>query len=401
MVAFLFAGLAGAGDWPQWLGPTRNGVSPEAVPPWQGDLPVAWRRAVGDGHSSPVVAGGRVYLHAQVKAQDREEVLCLDAASGEPLWRSEYARGPFQNPFGTGPRATPLVAGDRVFTLGVTGILACWDAAKGTEVWRRDLLKDFKAPNLFFGVSASPVLDGDRLIVMVGGPEASVVALDKATGKTLWASGSDKASYAAPVVVGPSDRRMLLVLTAAGLTALNPADGSRYWQFPLVDRLNESSTTPVLVRDVAVASSVTYGSVALRLVVKDGQPAYEQLWKNEALTCYFGTPVALGDSLYVVTGRLFPQTAQLHCVELKTGKIRWTRKQPVGKVHATLLLVKDRLLMLEEEGHLVLVQPDDKEYRELARAKVCGKTWAHPAVSDGRLYVRDEKELVCVRLPSP
>jgi glucose dehydrogenase len=233
--------------------------------------------------------------------------------------------------------------------------------------------------------------------VLVGGPKASIVAFDTLTGQVRWQSGQDGATYASPIITEHRDRPLAVFLTHDGVTALNPETGARYWQYPLVDKLSESSTTPVRTGDLLFASSVTFGSVGLRLTTKDGRPACEEVWKNPALTCYFSTPVAVGEQLYVVTGRIVPPSARLHCVDAKTGKVLWTRPN-VGTYHATVMRAGDRLLMLEEKGELVLIQPDPKEYRELARAKVCGQTWAHPALSDGRLYVRDGKELLCVRL---
>jgi outer membrane protein assembly factor BamB len=171
------------------------------------------------------------------------------------------------------------------------------------------------------------------------------------------------------------------------------------WQFPFKDALFESSTTPVLVGDTVIASSITLGSVGLKL---NGIKA-EKTWDNDALTCYFSTPVAVGkEHLYLVTGTKPPALkteATLHCVEVGSGKKLWTRKDKVGAYHASLLRTGDnKLLLLEEAGSLALIDPDPKEYRELARAKICGETWAHPALANGRFYVRDKKELVCAEL---
>lgn len=387
-----------AADWPQWRGPHRDGKSTEAVEPWQGEPATLWRLPVGEGHSSPVVAGGRIFVHSKVKGEEKEEVIAYDVATGKQIWRMAYERGPYKNEYGNGPRATPLVDGDRVYTLGVTGILACWEAASGKERWKVEILKTFQAPNLFFGVSASPVIDGDRLLVLVGAPQAAIVAFDKLSGKVLWKSGDDKATYASPIVLQMHNQPLGLFLTSDGLTAINPQNGQRHWQFPLKDRLAESSTTPVAVGDVVFASSVTFGGVGLKLTESSGQPGYEQMWKNEKLTCYFSTPVAVGEHLYMVTGQFLPvPAAHLHCVEAKTGKVLWTHKN-VGKYHATVMLAKDRLLLLEEEGNLALVEPNPKEYKELGRAKVCGHTWAHPALNEGRLILRDDKELIGLQL---
>jgi len=396
LVIAVIAGLCAA-DWPQWLGPDRNGTSSESVQPWKGELKTLWRQPLGEGHGGPVVSRGRVIIHSKVDGKEKEQVACFDATTGKELWRSVYDRPAFTNIYGNGPRSTPLVDGDRVYTVSPTGLLTCWDFNSGEQKWQIDLLKQFDARNLFFGVSTSPIIDGEKLLIMVGGPESSIVALDKQTGKTLWKSGGDRASYSSPVLTVQDGKKLALFLTQQGVVALDPADGTQLWKFPLVDRLNESSTTPVRIGDVVFASSVTFGSVGLKLTTKDGKPAQERLWKNN-LNSYFATPVAYNGHLYAVfvTGLVNP-SAELHCLDPMTGKSLWS-KPNVGKYHATALLARDRLLVLEENGDLVLVEPNPREYKELARAKVCGQTWAHPALSDGRLYVRDGKELICVEL---
>jgi outer membrane protein assembly factor BamB len=401
LAALLLWGMTvSAADWPQWLGPDRNGSSTEKVAPWKGEPKVVWRHPVGEGHSSPVVARDRVFLHTKVKDKDAEEVLALDARTGKPLWQASYERGRFSSIFGNGPRATPAVSGGRVYTLGVTGVLSCFEAEAGKPLWQADTLKQFNAPNLTFGVSCSPLVEGDEVLVNVGGKGASVVAFHKDKGDVVWTCLDDPASYSSPVAFGQGKDRQVVFLTQQGLVSLNPADGGVFWKFPLVDKLSESSTTPVRVGDLLVGSSVTYGSVALRLAEKDGKPEATEAWKNAALTCYFSTPVAVGrDQLYMVTGSILPPPrAALRCVEAGTGKELWT-KPKIGRYHAALLRTgDDKLLLLDDGGNLVLLDPNPKEYRELARAKVCGETWAHPALSDGRLYVRDNKELICLQL---
>jgi outer membrane protein assembly factor BamB len=193
-------------------------------------------------------------------------------------------------------------------------------------------------------------------------------------------------------------------LLQKGLVSLDPATGAMWWTSPLQDKLFESSTTPVRVGGLLVASSITFGSVGLQLEARDGKPAVTEVWRNAELTCYFSTPVAVGtDHLFLVTGtnplafKKQPESA-LRCVEAKTGKVLWTRSG-VGKYHAALLRTgDDKLLLLDDGGNLALLQPDPKEYRELARSRVCGGTWAHPALAGGRLYLRDETELLCLQL---
>jgi outer membrane protein assembly factor BamB len=398
----LGAGFAVAADWPQWLGPNRDGSSSETVVPWKEAPQVVWQHPVGEGNSSPVVGGGRVFVHAKVKDKNEEEVTAWDAKSGKLLWQTSHPRAAFQSLYGNGPRATPVVSGNRIYTFGITGVLRCLDVDTGKQAWEVDTLKEFGAKNLFFGMSCSPLAEGNKILVNVGGKGASVVAFDKDTGTVAWKNLDDRASYSSPIVFGEGKERQVVFLTQQGLVSLNPTDGSLFWRFPLVDKLLESSTTPVRIGDVLVASSITYGSVGLHLGMTDGKPSATQLWKNDALTCYFATPVAVGpDCLYLVTGTKPPALlaqALLHCIEAKTGKELW-HKAKVGKYHATLLRTgNQKLLMLEEAGNLVLLDPDPKEYRELARSKICGETWAHPALANGRLYVRDDKEVLCLRV---
>jgi outer membrane protein assembly factor BamB len=397
---------ASAADWPQWLGPGRDASSPEKVAPWKGDLKVLWRQPVGEGHSSPVVAEGRVYLHARVKDKDDEEVVALDATSGKELWRKSYVRPAFKSFFGNGPRATPAVADGKLYTYGITGLLTCWDPADGKQVWQVDALKQFEARNIRFGASCSPLVEGKVVLLNIGGKGASVVAFNKESGEATWKALDDQASYASPIVLGEGKGRQVVFLTAAEVVSLNPVDGTTHWSFPLKDRLLESSTTPVLAGDVLIASSITFGAVGLRLSAKDGKPTVSEAWKNPQLTSYFTTPVAVGsEHLYFVTGtppglggRRTPPQADLHCVEAATGKALW-KHEKVGRFHAGLLRTGDgKLLMLEDQGDLVLVDPSPKEYRELARSKVCGATWAHPALAGGKLYLRDNKEILCLQL---
>jgi outer membrane protein assembly factor BamB len=404
LLLFLCVIPARAGDWPQWLGPRRNASTTEKVPVWTGSLKELWRQPVGEGNSSPVVVAGRVYVHDKVKDKSVEEVIAFDSASGKELWRAPYERAALDFKYGNGPRATPAVVAGKLYSYGITGVLTCFDAADGKIVWQVDTWKELAAPRLFFGAACSPLIDGGRVYLNVGGVGHSVVAFDAAKGSVVWKSLDDPASYASPILIGKGPSRQLIVFTGKGVASLDPGEGKLNWQFPLVDKLLESSTTPVKIGDRLLASSITYGSAVIRLDSNDGKPGFAEAWKNPELTSYFATPVAVDpEHVYMVTGRLpLPgrkADAALHCVDMETGKKLWTRAK-VGEFHASLLRTGDKkLLLLEEAGELVLLDPDPKEYRELARAKVCGHTWAHAAVADGRLYLRDDKDLICVELP--
>lgn len=394
--------VARADDWPQWLGPTRDGVSKETVAPWSGPLKVVWRQAIGEGNGTPIVAEGRVYVHSKVKDKNQEEVVAFDAATGKEIWRHTHDRPAFQSLYGNGPRSSPAIVDGKVYAFGITGLLTCLDAATGNKIWQVDALKKLEIKNLMFGMSCSPLVEGDGVLVNLGGKGASIVAFNKNTGEPNWKALDDRASYSSPIVYGEGMNRQALFFTAAGLAALNPNDGKLAWKFPIVDKLFESSTTPVRSGDLVFASSITFGSVGLQLESMDGKTTPKQLWKRADLTCYFATPVPVGEQLYVVTGTnplvSRNSVADLHCIDFRSGKELW-KKPKVGKYHATVMRTGDsKLLMLEEAGDLVLVDPNPQEYRELARAKVCGETWAHPALSNGKLYVRDNKEVICVEI---
>jgi outer membrane protein assembly factor BamB len=395
---------AAAADWPQWLGPNRNGYTPEKIAPWKGDPKVLWRKSVGEGHSSPIVADGVVYLHTRVKEKDEEAVQAFDAKSGEIKWEKTYPRAAFSSSFGVGPRATPAVANKRLYTFGVTAVLSCWDMSDGKLHWQVDTLKELRAPNLNFGISASPLAVGGRVVVQVGNdgkkPKGScVVAFETDSGKVAWKALDDPASYAAPALLNGQ----IVVLTGAHLAGLDAAKGTSLWTYPFKDLLNESSTTPVRVGDLLIASSVTAGSLAVRVTGSDGKFNAMEAWKQPTLNSYFTTPVPVGEKhFFMVTGKLIPpQSATLHCVEADTGKVTWS-KPKIGTYHAALTRLGDgNVLMLDDDGFLSLLAPDLKEYKELARSKVLagnGDVWAHPALAGGRLYVRDGKELICMQM---
>ncbi|MEO2089440.1 MAG: PQQ-binding-like beta-propeller repeat protein, partial [Gemmataceae bacterium] len=327
----LMSALPGpAADWPQFLGPQRDSTTTEKIPAWTGKPKELWRQPVGEAHSSPVVANGVVYAFYKVKDEEEEALAAFDAKTGEKKWEKSHKRTKFTNVFGNGPRSTPTVAGDKVYTFGSTGVLACWDAKTGDIKWKLETLQEFDAQNLFFGVSTSPTVVGQHVLVMVGGKGAGIIGVDKDTGKVAWQATDDRASYASPIVVGDKTSEVVF-LTGDHIRSLKADTGKELWKYKFVDKLMESSTTPVKAGDLYVAGSVTVGSVAVK--VEGGEA--KQVWKNDKLTCYFSTPVPVVEHLYMVNGEAkFPGgTIVLRCVEAKTGKVAW-EKANVGQYHA-------------------------------------------------------------------
>lgn len=405
----IFGGVAAGADWPEWLGPRRDGSTPEIVKPWQDKLPILWRQKVGEGNSGPVVVGNWLFLLSRVKDKLEEQVTCYEASTGKVVWQSSYPRGELKTAYGNGPRGTPAISDGKIYTFGITGLLTCFDQEDGKQLWQVDTAQEFQSPKLIFGASCSPLVEKNAVLVNVGGKGSSVVAFDKDSGKVLWKALDDGPSYASPIIFGQGKDRQVVFLTQQGLVSLDPENGQPRWRYPFKDLILESSTTPVRHGDTILASSITLGSVAVRMTEMNQKSAVELGWKKSELTCYFSTPVVVGkEHVYAVVGvnplaALNPfakksAKASLRCIEIKTGKVLWTRPD-VGTYHATVLRTgDDRLLMLEEAGDLVLIDPNPKEYRELARSKVCGQTWAHPALANGRLYARDNQELICVEM---
>ncbi len=401
-VAALASTIALAADWPQWQGPKRNGATTEKVAPWKDDEPpaVLWRLAVGQAFSSPVVADGRVFVQAGVKDKDEEEVIALDAVSGKELWRDTYVRPRFQSVLGNGPRSTPTVAGKRLYTIGINGVLSCYEVETGKRRWQVDVYQQFKADLPQFAVCGSPLVVGNRVIVSVGGKGRCVVALHADTGEVVWQALDDAASTSSPLVFTGGERPRgapdVVFMTPLRLVALDPLDGALRWEHPMVFQPSGTSPTPVAVGDRIVASTQAHGAVAVRVGRQDDQATAEPAWQQKDLKSYFSSGVASGDLLFLVTNVVEPlPITSIHCLDAKTGKDLW-KKDKVGYFHAGLIRTGDgKLLVLNDSGRLMLFDVDEQGARELARAKVCGGTLISP---DGRLYVRDDKEVICLQL---
>jgi outer membrane protein assembly factor BamB len=389
--------LTTAADWPQFLGPQRNGISRETglLADWpKKGPPLLWEREVGEGFSSPVVAGGRLILFHRVG--DEERVDCLEANSGKEIWK-HAAPTDFRDPLGKGdgPRATPAIAGGKVYTLGPGGRLLCLTLADGKKVWQRELLKDYEVPPSWFGVGTSPLVEGDLVLVNVGAPGAGVVAFHKDTGKEAWKATDDGASYASPVAATIDGVRHAIFFTRLGILSLDPATGAVRFHKRWRSRMDASvnAATPVVLGD-RLFFSACYDTGAI--LVRAHKDSLDELWKsNRVLSCHFSTPVHHDGYLYGFDGRQESGT-ELRCVEAKTGKVAWSAE---GFGCGSLLLADGRLIILSEGGELVLVEPSAERYVEKARAAVLtGPCRAHLALADGRLYARDNKKLVCWNL---
>jgi outer membrane protein assembly factor BamB len=318
----LFLMRASATDWPQFLGPTRNGVYAGAplAASWPKDGPrVVWQRKVDQGFSGPAVVSGKLILFHRV--DNKETVDCLDASTGKTLWSFDYPTA-YRDDFGfdEGPRATPAIADDRVYSYGAEGVLTCLELATGKKLWGLDARKEFRAPKGFFGIACSPLVEGDAVILNIGGDGAGIVAFDKLTGKILWKATNDQSSYSSPVAATIHDRRYLFVLTLANFVALDPANGKILFQYPFRPPIRASVTAAApLVIDDLVFLSASYGLGAVLLKITSNGP--EKIWSgDDILSNHYATCVYLNGFLYGIHGRTdpgFDPSASLRCVELK------------------------------------------------------------------------------------
>ncbi len=405
MFCLLCACQAWGSDWPQFLGPTRNGVYADsdlaATWPTEGP-PVVWQKSIGQGFSGPVVAEHKLVLFHRI--DDKETVECLDAKTGKQLWIFAYPTA-YQDDFGfdVGPRATPSIDGGHVYTFGAEGMLHCLDFATGKKIWSVNAKTEFQAPKGFFGIACSPLVEGKAVLLNIGGADgAGIVAFDKLTGKVLWKASHDEASYSSPTAAAINGQRHAFFFTRKGLVAVDPADGKIQFEFPWQPAIHASvsSATP-LVMDDLVFLSASYGAGAVLVRVKGN--GVEKVWSaNDVLSNHYATSVQRDGFLYGIDGRTdpgFQPGPSLRCVELKTGKIRW-QDDSIGA--ATVTLAGDQLLILNEKGELIRASATPEGFKPNARAQILPfQVRAYPALADGYLYARSKNKLVCVDLGKP
>lgn len=401
-------------DWPSFLGPTHNMVSAETAlrkdfPP-EGLRPV-WEMKKGEGFAAPAIAGERLILFHRVDGHERVE--CVHPLDGKRYWQFRYPSA-YKDRYGfnSGPRASPVIAEGRVFTLGAEGRLHCLDLETGQLLWQRDILNEFKLEQNFFGVGATPLVEGDKLIVNVGAPGGPcVAAFDTRTGKMAWGAGSEWGpSYASPIPATLHGRRRVFVFAGGeskpptgGLLCIDPATGQVDFTFSWRGKRYESvnAASPVIIGNRVLVSECYGSGGALLEVLPDGTA--KPVWQNPAFGMHFMTALAKGNHIYGVHGHGL-QDAEMVCVELDTGREVW-RTQPiweekvesrkgvreikVGTFRSSLLMVDARTLCLGESGHLLWLDLQADGYHEVGRTSLFAatETWTPPAVSRGLLYV--------------
>ncbi|MBX5494820.1 MAG: PQQ-like beta-propeller repeat protein [Bryobacteraceae bacterium] len=380
-------------DWPQWRGPLRNGISTDSglMKSWPSNgPPVVWSvTGLGDGYGSVSMKGDRLYVQG---TQGSESVLfCLSRNEGKRLWSTALGRKLAQDR-GGGPRATPTIDGDRVYALTENGDLACVNAANGGIIWRRNLPRDFGGSNPNWHYSESPLIDGDRLIITPGGPNATIAALEKATGKTIWTSKelSDPAGYSSCIPADVHGVRVYMTLTHNSAVGVRAEDGKLLWRYQPVANRVANVATPIF-RDNRVFYTTAYGTgcALLELRPRGREVEARELYFSREMQNHHGGVVLIGDHLYGFSNAI------LTCLEFATGKVAW-RDRSVGK--GSLVAADGHLYLLGESNTVGLAEATPQGYREKGRFRIEDQglpSWAHPVVCGGRLYIRNRGMLSC------
>ena len=397
-----------SGDWPQWRGEGRSGV-------WEGvrlpqkmtaeDVKKRWSVPVGGGYSGIAVAGGRVFTMDRSKATEREaertekaareRVLCFDVETGKSRWAYEYSADYGDMDHDKGPRSTPTVRGDRVYTLGAVGHLACLRAATGSPLWSIDVATKFDIKMPIWGHSVSPLIEGPLVIVQVGArPDGTVLAFDVDTGEERWRALEDRPGYSSPIVMENRGKKQLVVWTADNIVGLVPSSGKVLWSVPFrTSSYDVAIISPVVADDRLFVSGYWDGSGAFSL----GKSPPESSWKVDMPACLMATPLYRDGHLYALDKR-----QGVVCLDWKTGKVLWKdghRITPKGRnPHASMVWAGTRVVILNTPGELILGEFTPSGYEEHGRVPIVGETWSHPAFSGQDVFARSDTELVCFRV---
>ncbi|HXT70596.1 MAG TPA: PQQ-binding-like beta-propeller repeat protein [Vicinamibacterales bacterium] len=403
--------------WTQWGGPTRDFHVPDAglASKWpEGGPPVIWSRPLGTGHSSIVVDEGRLFTmyragNGRAKLgpwQPEEVVVSLDAKTGKTIWEHAYpARSGYEDfSFGPGPHASPLVVGDRVFTIGTTQQFFAFDKRTGKILWSHDFVKEFKAPELLLrpqvkvGYGCSPIAWRDTIICSVGGPGQSVMAFRQADGAVVWRSGDFLTAAAAPILITMGGRQQLVLLGGGAVTGLDPDNGAILWSHPHDPGNDLNCTTPLFGSDNVLFMSSAYqaGSRAIQLTQSGGATHASELWFTNRVRFMFLSAIRVGDFVYGTTGDFGP--AFLTALNIKTGESAW---QVRGFQRASLLQAGDKTIILNEDGDLALAKLSPTGAEIISRAKLLDTvSWTAPTLVGTTLYARDREKIVAVALGS-
>lgn len=393
-IAFVLAtgSVLSAQEWTGWRGPSRDGaVAAALVPkPWPNALTRSWQVDVGEGYSSPVVSRGRAFVHSR---RDPDEIVtAIDIATGNVVWQQQYRAAFQKNQYATqmakGPNATPLVAGTRLYTLGVTGVLSAWNTSDGTLAWREDYSASVDTSKLFCGTAMSPMLDGGSLIVQVGSDVhgGRVMALDPATGKQRWAWTGLGPGYASPLSVTVAGVRQLVTLTNGSIVGINAVTGASLWSVPFPDDWHENIASPIWTGRHVVVSGTRQGTHAYVLGNANGTWAAKLAWKNPDVTMYTSSPVFADGRIYGLSAK---RRGQFVILDAATGAVKWATEGRDGN-HASMLVAPEHVLVLTDGGTLIVAPRSSDKFVEERRYEIgSSSTWTVPILLPDGMLVRE------------
>jgi outer membrane protein assembly factor BamB len=427
IIVQVVATTANADDWPQWMGPRRDNVWREnglldKFP--TGGPPIVWRAPVAGGYAGPAVVDGLVFVTDYVTTGDvktdnvdrkeftgTERVLCLDEKTGKERWKREYPVK-YTISYPAGPRCTPLVDGDRLYTLGAEGNLFCFEAKTGRIVWQKDLPKEYRTKTAMWGYAGHPLIDGDKLFCIAGGPGSHAVALDKNTGSELWRSlTSPEQGYSPPKLIEAGGRRQLILARIDALSSVDPETGREYWSVPYEATSGSLIMSPARSTDYLFIGGFSKKNLLVKLA--SDSPAAEIVWRDKpqhGLSAVNVQPFVLDGIMYG-----FDESGWMYAVELPSGKRIWETTKPVSRRpanSATAFIVRhgdegNRFWLFNDSGDLIIARLTPAGYEEIDRTHIIDPTnaafgrdvvWCMPAFANRRMYVRNDNECVCVDL---
>lgn len=381
-------------DCPQWRGQDRDGhvrVSPLAD--WTGAPRLIWKIEIGEGHSSPVTTGNRVFVHSR---QGNDEVIsCVDLKTGEIIWRQRYATPYTMNSaaysHGKGPKSTPVVHQGRLYTLGISGTLSCFDLQSGSVQWQQQFSKAFRHTSPLYGAAMSPLAVGNLVIAHVGGEDDGALrAFDSGTGRVEWSWNGDGPGYSSPVLVELEGVRQLVTQSQENIVSVALSDGGLLWKIPFSTAWQQNVVTPVLHGEKVILSGLNKGIFAIRVERRSNDWSTTEVWSTSEVSMYMSSPVLAGDLLF---GLSHLRRGQLFCLDPKTGKVLWVSEGRVGD-YAALLVSENLIFVLTTDGELLVLEATGEAFRTLSRHRVANSpTWAHPVMLGKQLLVKDFSSL--------
>jgi outer membrane protein assembly factor BamB len=383
-----------AGEWPQWRGADRDGRAPGFTPParWPDALTLEWAVEVGEGYSSPVAAGNRIFILAR---QGEEEILrALDAATGRTIWQQAepmpYTMHSAATGHGKGPKSTPVVAGGGIYTLSISGVLSCRDAATGEARWRREFSGRYKQTSPYYGAAMSPLVDGGRLIAHVGGHDAgALTAFEAGSGEVVWSWDGDGPGYASPIIATLDGVRQIVTQTQRNVVGVRADSGKLLWRLPFETPWVQNIVTPLMVDGMLLLSGLEQGIFALRPAAGKVDWMTRTVWRNDDVALYMSSPVMAAGRL---CGLSHLRKGQFFCLDPSTGDLLWAGDGRAAD-QAAVVAAGEHLLALTDGGELLVIEAEGRGV-PIARYSVADSpTWAHPAIVDGDILIKDRTKL--------